>query len=103
MSRLRILDEAAGEVDAAVVYMERKREGYGLVLLDEYAQKLEQIRRFPQSAPLLRDTPRGYSLRAFSLRKFRYSIIVGEVEGTTTIIAFAHHSRSPDYWHDRLR
>ena len=103
MSRLRILDEAAREVDAAVEYVEQEREGYGLVLLDEYTDKLQQIRRFPQSAPLLRGTPRGYALRAFSLRRFRYSIIVGEVEGIATIIAFAHHSRTPDYWYDRLR
>ena len=103
MSRLRILDEAASELDAAVAYVEGEREGYGQILLDEYAEKLQQIRRLPQSAPALLDAPRGYALRAFSLRRFRYSIIVGEVEGVPTIIAFAHQSRAPGYWYERLK
>lgn len=102
MSRVRILGEAAEELDAAAAYVEREREGYGQVLLDEYAEKLRQIQRFPSSAPVVRDAPRGYELRAFSLRRFRYSIVVGEIGDVTTIVAFAHHSRAPDYWHDRL-
>ena len=102
MSRIQILDEAAEELDAAAAYVEREREGYARVLLDEYAEKLRQIRRFPTSAPLVRDAPGDYELRAFSLRRFRYSIIVGVIRGTSTIVAFAHHNRAPGYWHERL-
>ncbi len=102
MSKLRILDEAADELDAAVAYVERERQGHGQILLDEYAEKLRQIVRFATSAPVLVNTPRGYELRSFSLRRFRYSIIVGELHGAPTIIAFAHQNRAPGYWHDRL-
>ncbi len=102
MSQLRILDEAASELDAAVEYIERERRGYGQLLLDEYAEKLRQIQSFPHSGPVVSELPRSYTLRAFSLQTFRYSIIVGEIDGMPTIIAFAHQNRAPDYWHSRL-
>ncbi|MCX4243923.1 hypothetical protein [Paraliomyxa miuraensis] len=102
MAKLRILQEAADELDDAVAYVERERVGYGQILLDEYADKLRQITRFPESAPLLVNAPRGLMLRAFALRRFRYSLIVGILDGTPTLIAFAHHHRAPGYWRDRL-
>lgn len=49
MATLRILAEAAEELDDAVAYVERER--YGQILLDEYADKLQQIVRFPESGP----------------------------------------------------
>jgi len=75
MAELRILDEAAQEVDAAAAYLEEERAGYGLLFIDAYQQKLAQISRFPRSGPLLRDAPPGYM----------------------------HHSRKPGYWRERLR
>ena len=102
MARLRILAEAADELDDAVTYVEGQRRGYGRALLDEYADKLRQIARFPESAPLVANAPGGRSLRSFSLRRFRYSLIVGNIDGIPTLVAFAHHSRAPGYWRDRL-
>lgn len=102
MAKLRILKEAADELRDAVAYIESEREGYGRVLLDEYEDKLRQISRFPTSAPLMANSPRELAVRTFSLRRFRYSLVVGILEGTPTLIAFAHHSRAPVYWRDRL-
>jgi hypothetical protein len=34
---------------------------------------------------------------------FSYDLIHVPVEGDIFLIAFAHHKRRPDYWHDRLR
>jgi hypothetical protein len=41
-------------------------------------------------------------IRAFPLSRFRYSILVGLIDGVPTIIAFVHQSREPGYWLDRL-
>lgn len=102
MAKLRILDEAARELDEAVAYVEGERLGYGRLLLDEYAEKLRQVSRFPGSGPLVANAPDGCLLRSFSLRRFHYSLIVGILDGTPTLIAFAHQNRSPGYWYDRL-
>jgi plasmid stabilization system protein ParE len=102
MAKLRILDEAAREVEAAAAYLEEQRSGYGRRFIDAYEQKLAQIIRFPESGPPLRNVPEGYELRSFWIRKFGYSIIVGLIGGALTIIAVMHHSRESRYWLDRL-
>jgi len=103
MARLRILKEAAEELRDAVSYIESEREGYGRILLDEYEDKLRQISRFPRSGRAMTEVPRDYALQVFSLRRFRYSLVVATIDGTPSLIAFAHHSRAPGYWRDRLR
>lgn len=102
MTKLRILDEAAREVEAAAEYIEEQRTGYGRLFVQAYEKKLAQITRFPASGPALTDTVSGYELRTFWIRRFGYSIIVGVIEGAPTIIAVMHHSREPGYWQDRL-
>lgn len=102
MARLRILDEAAADVDAAAAYLEEQRAGYGRMFIEAYENKLAQIRRFPESGPPLLNVPSGYDLRSFWIRKFGYSIIVGLFGGVPTVIAVMHHSRKPGTWLDRL-
>ncbi|MCA9698465.1 MAG: type II toxin-antitoxin system RelE/ParE family toxin [Myxococcales bacterium] len=102
MPKLKILDEAAREVEATAAYIEEQRTGHGLLFVDAYENKLAQIERLPASGPLLMDVVPGYELRSFWIRKFGYSIIVGVIEEVPTIIAVMHHSREPGYWQARL-
>lgn len=39
----------------------------------------------------------------FSMRTFRYSLIVGVLRGAPTIVAVAHESREPGYWRERVK
>ena len=48
MTKLRILDEAAREVEAAAEYIEEQRTGYGRLFVQAYEKKLAQIARFPE-------------------------------------------------------
>jgi plasmid stabilization system protein ParE len=102
MAKLRILLEAAREVEAAAAYIEEQRSGYGVLFVEAYQQKLVQIARFPKSGPPLQDAVPGLDLRSFWIRKFGYLVIVGIFEASPTIIAVMHHSREPGYWRDRL-
>ncbi|GEM_PF-198664 len=103
MTKLRILDEAAREVEAAAEYIEEQRTGYGRLFVLAYEKKLAQIARFPESGPPLADVVPGYELRAFWIREFGYTVIIGVIEGAPTIIAVMHHSRKPGHWQDRLK
>jgi len=49
MSRPRILDEAAEELEVAAAYLEAERPGYARVFLEAYEDKLRQLARFPES------------------------------------------------------
>ena len=35
--------------------------------------------------------------------RFPYDVVVVERQNETIVVAFAHHSRQPGYWRDRLR
>jgi plasmid stabilization system protein ParE len=102
MLRLRILREAAEELDAAAAHLERQRPGYAALFLDAYEEKLRQLARFPASGPPIQNAPGGYPLRAFLIGKFPYSIIAGPIDGVMTIVAVAHTSREPGYWRGRV-
>jgi hypothetical protein len=82
---LAILDEAAQELDAAVEYLEAECAGSAQPLLDAFDRKLDQILMFPESGPRVVGTPNHYMIRSFPLVKFRYSILVGLIDGAPTI------------------
>jgi len=103
MSPPRILDDAAEELEAAAAYLEAERPGYARVFLEAYEEKLHQLVRFPESGPSIKNAPAGIQLRSFLIRRFRYAVIVGVVEGVLTIVAVAHPSREPGYWRERLK
>ena len=103
MSWPRILDEAAEELEAAAAYLEAERPGYARVFLQAYEEKLRQLVRFPESGPLIKNTPTGCKLRSFLIRRFRYTVIAGVVDRVATIVAVAHTSRDPGYWRERLK
>lgn len=103
MARPRILDEAAEELEAAAAHLEQERPGHARLFLDAYEEKLRQLVRFPESGPPVKNTPTGCELRSFLLRKFRYSVVAGVVEGVPTIVAVAHASREPGYWRARVK
>lgn len=93
----------AEEVAAAADYVEAERDGYANVLLDEYSAKLEQLGRFPRSGARLGQRVAGFELRAFSLRRFPYALVVALDEQRCVVVAFAHTSREPGYWRDRVK
>lgn len=103
MSRPRILDEAADELEAAAAYLEAERRGYARVFLEAYEEKLRQLVRFPESGPLIKNAPPGCELRSFLMRRFRYSVVAGVIDGVPTIVAVAHTSREPGYWRERVK
>lgn len=102
MLSIRLLEEAGEELDAAVALLESEREGYGLLFLEVYEDKLRQVRRFPESGAAIRDRKSAHQLRSFPLDRFRYSLIVRIGPEEATIIAIAHQSRQPGYWRTRM-
>lgn len=64
------------------------------------------ISEFEQSTALLGEQPelgapwRG-EVRRFPLRRFPYSIVYYLGKGSIRILAVAHQSRKPEFWHGR--
>lgn len=87
----------------AIVYHEDQREGYGAKFEEEVLNVIERIRVFPSSGALVPGYPEDVVVRAFSLRRFRYSLMV-VIEGEQPVIyAVVHQHRRPGYWRERLQ
>lgn len=98
----RFHPDARVEYVEALVYHEAQREGYGAKFEDEVFSVIERVRAFPNSGAVVEGYPEGVVVRAFTLRRFRYSLMV-VVEGDQPVIyAVAHQHRRPGYWRERL-
>ncbi len=98
-------NEAVRELEAAAIWYESEREGYGEVFLDEVEAKVRRAARFPASGPriALPGLLPANDARSFPLQRFQYQVITAIVAGRRAVVAIAHTSRRPGYWMDRLR
>lgn len=99
--RLRFHPLARAEYVEALAYLEQRREGYAERFEAELHATLERIRQFPQSGARVPGFPPKADIRAFPLRVFRYTLMVGFESDSAVVYAVAQQQRRPGYWKDR--
>jgi toxin ParE1/3/4 len=100
---IRLSAEALDEIDEAVVWYDKRRDGLGADLLSEVDRALEQVDARPQSFARLRDLPEDLTVRRALLDRFPFALVFLEVqEGSIRVVAFAHTKRQPGYWLSRV-
>ena len=95
--RLRFLEEAAHEFHRAIQYYEEKSPGLGGELLTD----VERLEDLLGASPEL-GSPGKSGTRRLLLRRFPFVLVYLLVDREPLIVAFAHQSREPGYWADRL-
>jgi len=90
---------AEAELDAAVGHYETLHPGKGLELALQVQAAVEQIRQFPESAPLTRGGVRSLVVQPATIWSYtlHYRVTATELR----ILAFAHQKRQPFYWFRR--
>lgn len=96
--KLRYLADARAEVREAMAYYRERSLVAARNLREGIADNQRLIREFPEAWHSL---PEG--VRAARIRGFPYSLVYCIRSDEIVIVAFAHHSRRPGYWKDRLR
>lgn len=97
MNRKVIFHEMAeAELNDAAHFYESEVNGLGLVFLDEAEKALQQIQKYPESAPLILKV-----IRRKLLHRFPYSIMYSYNDDTIRILAVANQKRRPLYWDKR--
>jgi len=96
--RVRPLSVASIELRGALAWYRQRspRAAENLWLRVQDARR--SIVLFPHAAPLIERRS-----RRFILSGFPYDLIYAAWPDEIVIVAFAHHSRRPGYWKDRLR
>ncbi len=97
MKQIIIHEMAEKELWNSVEYYEDKVAGLGLDFENEIQKALLSIQRYPS-----KNTESKYGARRYLLRRFPYFIYYDEYEDYIWIIAFAHTSRKPYYWKNRI-
>jgi plasmid stabilization system protein ParE len=93
---------AAEEFEAAATWYERERTDYGELFMSAVRGSVDRAARFPQSGIQVHGFGRERDVRRFTVLRFPYSVVTAIVDGRRAVVAIAHTSREPGYWHDRV-
>lgn len=101
-ARFRIEPEASAELDEAALWYERQRQGLGGEFLEAIDEALEFIARFPRAGTPVPDVPPELPVRRVPVKRFPYHVVYLALAEVMRLLAFAHDSRLPGYWHSRI-
>jgi plasmid stabilization system protein ParE len=94
---LRLHPAAQLELAEITAYYEAESVGLGETFLAEVQRAFAQIVAFPEAFPAIRGPVRVRVLAAFP-----YSVHYSRLDSDTVLVlALAHQSRRPFYWHER--
>ena len=88
--------EAREELFEAAEYYDLESPGLGSSFLAAVGQALEQIRLYPESAPVVRGR-----IRRKTVQRFPYSLLYSLRGETIRILAVMNQKRRPFYWWGR--
>jgi toxin ParE1/3/4 len=89
--------QARAELEEAVAYYEKQRQGLGLALQSEVERTIAMLRRNPHRGARYKATEFRYRLA----RRFPYIVFYTELDDALWIAAIAHGKRKPNYWKGR--
>ena len=99
---VRILAQAADELEHAVLWYENESPQLGLRLIEAFENAVQLLREeMPPLVPVAREAG-ALGAKRLLLHRFPFSVVVFERDNEFIVIALAHHSRRPGYWKDRF-
>ena len=81
-----------------VAYYETRQPGLGASYLADFESVLERACEAPNRYSIERKP----DIRRIGLRRFPFTVLFREFEGTVQVLAVAHHRRRPSYWLSRF-
>ena len=95
--------EAAVELEHAALWYERQRPGLGIEFLAPIDTTLDRIDRWPLAASRVAGVSNEVPARKAPVSGSPYHVAYLETPDSIRILAFAHDSREPGYWHARVK
>jgi plasmid stabilization system protein ParE len=99
---VELLVAARAEIHDAAGWYEERRRGFGRKLTRAVREALAGIKRFPRSGSPWLSGKTIEPVRRVPVKGFPY-VLVYVTSPRVVVIAFAHASRRPRYWLERLR
>jgi hypothetical protein len=98
LTPVRVGALASKELHKAARRYEKERRGLGTQFIGEVWRVLDRVSINPH-AFAADHVPGVFKAK---LSQFPYTIYFAHGPNVVPVVAVAHHSRLPDYWHDRL-
>jgi len=100
--KVKVSTEATEELIEAAVWYELEMPGLGEQLVDTFEQATAKLGKpNPPLVPVIGEAAKLGAKRLI-LQRFPFSLVTIANSQMITVVAFAHHSRKPGYWHDRV-
>jgi plasmid stabilization system protein ParE len=96
MAEPRFLTPAEEEMIEAANFYEREANGLGRQFLADVTRTAQRASERPEAGQVLKS-----GLRRMLLHKFPFFVVYGQEPGRIVVVAVAHQSRKPGYWHER--
>lgn len=93
---------AQAEIDHELRWYEDKSAGLGDRLWRDIQDRLELISTYPGIGEVVRRRRIRGVIRRFPLRDFPFLLIYRELPDHLELVALAHTSKDPGYWHSRV-
>ena len=94
---INLLQEAEEELIKAASYYEQQQSGLGVKFIREIHRACNLVSVSPKAATKVRK-----EIRRRLVRRFPFSVLYQEVDGSILVIAIAHQRRKPGYWKNRF-
>ena len=99
--KVKVSTEATEELIEASAWYELEVPGLGAQLIDAFEQATAWLGEpNPPLVPVVGEAAKLGAKRLI-LQRFPFSLVTIANSQTITVVAFAHHSRKPGYWHER--
>ncbi|MGH8726847.1 MAG: hypothetical protein ACREV9_01520 [Burkholderiales bacterium] len=102
MTAVRLHEAATQEAIEAAAWYEHKRLGLGAKFERAIQAALDLLEQEIVPATAVRGSAGRRGTKRLILKRFPYDVVFQERVGEIVVIAFAHHSRRPGYWRNRL-
>jgi plasmid stabilization system protein ParE len=90
----RFLTPAEEEMTEAALFYEAASSQLGTDFLDDVLRAIDRLCDYPQAGETI-----ASGFRRTLLHQFPFSLVYAIEENTIVIVAVAHQSRRPGYWH----
>ena len=102
MTGPRFFAEALAEYEDAVVYYEKREEGLGARLIQEFDEAVAVALEYPDAFASVPEAPVAFGLRWVMLKTFPIKLVYTVRDEALLLVAVFHARRRPSYWLERL-
>lgn len=103
MTGPKFFAEALAEYEDAVGYYEKREEGLGARLIQEFDEAVAVALEYPEAFATVQETPVAFGLRWVMLRSFPIKLVYTARDEALLVVAVFHARRRPGHWLERLK